>query len=283
MDAVRAAHLERYSSSVDTTRWWLDEERLCVEGEVLVTRQAHDYIQALRAWAPVPSPAVLTDPDCPWTRLRWARLERGVDLHRGAEGEALQTQWPADAWVRRFVDRDARCLVQLPDTTVGWVASDALQTATPDADPWADTRRGAAGEARAGGSLAAAAQAARERLGRPYLWGGNTSAAADCSGFVQSLLRDHGDLLLPKHTADQLRLGQRVAAADARPGDLLFVRGKERRVRHVGLVLASTEHPGERTVIHSCMSRRRVVEETIDDFQERYTFQGCRRPVEWRP
>lgn len=283
-DAVTAVRSEldaRYPVRVDTTRWsWDDGVR--VEGGVLVAAQAQAYVAGLgeRLAVEVPSPAVLADLQSPWTLHTWVLVlgRTTIDLHRSAEGDDLQTQWIPPVVIRWFARGSGRALVQLPDGTVGWMTSNRLMSAVPSGDPWAEVRRATAGQvADADDSLDELAERARGRLGRPYLWGGNTAAAADCSGFVQSLLHQSG-LLLPKNTKDQRHTGERVAAGAIEPGDLVFVRGNSSGLGHVGLALPSADGT---QVIHSCLTRKQIVEEPLDAFLGRYRFTAARRVLRW--
>ena len=284
--AVRADAAERYPVLVDTTVWSILDDRPMVGGAVLVAAQATAYTKALASFSPdghaVVRPTVLTDLDTNWGKQRWASLARGsiLDLHRGPHDDDLQTQWSGPAWVRWFAEDPGggpRALVQLPDGTVGWVDDARLARAEPNQDPWEGLLRARMGESVTSGDLSVATAAARRRLGRPYLWGGNTEEAADCSGFVQSLALEAANVLLPKNTRDQLRRGARVAEGAIEAGDFVYVQGREKRVMHVGLVL-----PGDPvTFVHSCLSRGRVLEESRADFLERYRFVGARRIVAW--
>ncbi len=278
---VRAELARRYPLRVDTTTWRWDGG-VQVDGGVLVAAQANAYVQGLgRAMeAQVPRPSVLSDLGSPWTLHRWRPVlgDAPLDLLRKDEGDDLQTQWTPPVWLRVFADRHERSLVQLPDGTVGWIDSARLADGEPDADPWTSIRRGRKGESVAGGRLQDAAGAARARLGRPYLWGGNTDDAADCSGFVQTVVHGTSGVLLPKNTKDQRQIGARVAKGAIEPGDLVFVRGRGSRLSHVGIALPS---PDGTTVAHSCLSRFRILEEPLDAFLDRYDFLGARRPIAW--
>lgn len=63
---------------------------------------------------------------------------------------------------------------------------------------------------------------AKEFLGLPYVWGGNSKEkGVDCSGLVQQVYKKFG-IELPRLSADQARQGTPVAnLSQAKPGDLL--------------------------------------------------------------
>jgi len=285
VEAARAALSGRYRLDLDTTSWSHDETGIHVTGSVLTAAQATFYSTFItdQMGLPVPRPAVLSALDCDWKSLEWRELPEGqvADLHRGPSGDDLQTQWTGPAFVRWFLDKDSRSLIQLPDATLGWTAQDSLVRAALASDPWTSILRPEKGQSiPVSAPLSDAARQARLRLGNPYLWGGNTSAAADCSGLVQDLVYRSSGVLLPKHTADQRKHGARVSALSIQPGDLVFVRGRERAIGHVGLALPGTgEHPV--TVVHSCLTKNEVMEEPLGTFISRYRFTGARRPVCW--
>lgn len=288
IDGLRAELRARYDVLVDDTTWTWRDGAVHVEGSVLVPSQADAYQKAVRDALPeldgdVPRPVVLSDLNAPFAYQSWAPLEGTgpVDVHGRPEGDDLQTQWTERTMLRVFLRApgQARALVQLPDGTVGWIDASRLGMGgtQPSADPWRRYVRPGQGDAllTSPGTLAVIASAARKRLGRPYLWGGNTNEAADCSGFVQGVVRDGADVLLPKNTKDQLRCGERVAKDAIRVGDAVFVKGRERNILHVGIALQASD--GGVSVIHSCLSREVVLEEPLEDFLERYRFIGARR------
>jgi hypothetical protein len=285
---VREQLLAAWPTLVDTTRWSWSERAVRVEGGVLVASQARRYVELLGAELeplPVPTPAVLSALDGDFAGHRWLTIvgEAAIDLYRLPTGLDLQTQWTPPATLRRFAARDRRLLVQLPDATLGWVDEQRLEPVQPATDPWSAVLRPTAGSPVGPADdlpspLVDVAERGRARLGRPYLWGGNTDAAADCSGLVQSLLLEASGVLLPKHTGDQRRLGARVAGGAIAPGDLVFVRGRDKGIAHVGLALPSADGT---TVLHSCLSRGRVLEEPLAEFLARYRFTGARRVVDW--
>ncbi len=93
---------------------------------------------------------------------------------------------------------------------------------------------------------------AHRLMGIPYLWGGTSTKAMDCSGFTKTVYFLNG-VLLPRDASQQVFVGDPAPGGDSldqfQPGDLLFFgfrAGKDRkeRVTHVGISL------GGRRFIH---------------------------------
>ena len=101
-------------------------------------------------------------------------------------------------------------------------------------------------------------------LGLPYLWGGTTSKAADCSGFVQSVYFLNGRVL-PRDASLQADHGIDVDLSQGyyrlERGDLLFFGSKENsinNVTHVAIYLGDSEyiHSSGRVMINSLDSTK---------------------------
>lgn len=87
---------------------------------------------------------------------------------------------------------------------------------------------------------------ALEYMGIPYLWGGSSPKAADCSGFMQSVFFRNGMLLL-RDASQQATLGTRVETRNGlnllQPGDLLFFGNPAtQHVTHVALYLGNLDY-----------------------------------------
>jgi cell wall-associated NlpC family hydrolase len=102
--------------------------------------------------------------------------------------------------------------VELPDGRRGFLAKSAAE----DYEAWKRSRQPTAEHIE---------RTARLLLGRPYLWGGNSSKAADCSGFCKLVFFLNG-IDLNRNASEQALQGEEVAIdqdfSKPRKGDLLF-------------------------------------------------------------
>ncbi|MEU9112607.1 NlpC/P60 family protein [Streptomyces sp. NPDC048483] len=82
---------------------------------------------------------------------------------------------------------------------------------------------------------------ARAQMGKPYVWGATGPNSYDCSGLTQAAWKAAG-VDLPRTTWDQVKVGQRVATGDLKPGDLVFFYSD---ISHVGIYI------GDGKMIHA--------------------------------
>ena len=80
---------------------------------------------------------------------------------------------------------------------------------------------------------------ARVFTGMPYLWGGRSGWAVDCSGFTNIVYGVHG-VRLPRDADDQARRGRSMAIGSQRRSDLMFFRHGT-TIDHVGFYAGSGE------------------------------------------
>lgn len=108
--------------------------------------------------------------------------------------------------------------------------------------------------------------------GIPYLWGGTSSKAIDCSGLVTNVYFMNG-LQLPRDASQQTHLGRVISteykAEGLETGDLLFFGRKateeqEEAVTHVAMYI------GEGEFIHSAGFRERVSVNSMDPEAENF-------------
>lgn len=103
-----------------------------------------------------------------------------------------------------------------------------------------------------GGTRAAIVATAREWIGVPYRWGGNTRAGVDCSGLTRAVFGAHG-IKLPRVSAAQATKGRKASAAQAQPGDLVAFGAP---VHHVGIYIGGGQmihapHTGTRVRVEA--------------------------------
>lgn len=92
----------------------------------------------------------------------------------------------------------------------------------------------------AGGQAAIAA--ARQYLGVPYVWGGESGSGLDCSGLTK-LAWEAAGVSLPHDSRQQYGQGTQVPVDQAQPGDLLFWSddGSQPNIYHVALFLGGDQ------------------------------------------
>ncbi len=79
---------------------------------------------------------------------------------------------------------------------------------------------------------------AKEMLGKPYQYAGDTPAGFDCSGLVKYSYGRAG-ISMPRDTQAQHRMSVLVSTRGLREGDLLFFDQEGRKKSHVGIYLGN--------------------------------------------
>ena len=96
-------------------------------------------------------------------------------------------------------------------------------------------------QAMASASNAVASKAiiyAKQMLGKPYMYAGETPAGFDCSGLVKYSYGRAG-ISLPRDTQAQRRMSVLVSMRSLREGDLLFFDREGRKTSHVGMYIGN--------------------------------------------
>lgn len=112
---------------------------------------------------------------------------------------------------------------------------------------------------------------AKNMKGRPYLWGGTSALAMDCSGFTKMVYFMHG-IILARDASLQERHGQAINPGNSfenvLPGDLLFfgqnvTEEQPERITHVAISLGKTEyiHASGMVELNSFDSRSKIFSE----------------------
>lgn len=96
-------------------------------------------------------------------------------------------------------------------------------------------------------------ETAKSFRGTPYRYGGTTRSGMDCSALVFLSFKSVG-VTLPRSSADQSKIGKKVAVHNLKKGDVIFfATGKKRRkVSHAGIVTSARR--GDIQFIHSSTS-----------------------------
>jgi len=88
---------------------------------------------------------------------------------------------------------------------------------------------------------------ARTMMGTPYLWGGTSTKAVDCSGFTKTIYLT-GGLILARDASSQYRYGIERSIDNGcdslAAGDLLFfgrIQDGKKRITHTGMYIGDTE------------------------------------------
>jgi cell wall-associated NlpC family hydrolase len=160
------------------------------------------------------------------------------------------------------------------------VAALAIATSANAADPaprsFAEVARDSAQQvvARAWSGAQDVAGFALGLIGVEYRWGGDTPARGlDCSGLIRYVFQQVTGVTLPRTARELARLGDSVALADLRAGDLVFFNTRHFAFSHVGLYL------GDNQFIHAPARGREVEITTISSNYWQKHFDGARRLV----
>jgi hypothetical protein len=188
-----------------------------------------------------------------------------------AKGLALLTEQEMEAWKRssrHFYSRISGCAFSAPpinpdigiDIVTDLVLGDLFENEGEESGFWKiklpDGRRGFVRKEECltfhewislTPDVSAIITYARKMMGFPYLWGGASSKAADCSGFTKLMFYTQG-IILARDASQQARYGEQIdigCLENLQPGDLLFFGNSAGRPGHVGI------HLGNGDFIHS--------------------------------
>lgn len=148
-------------------------------------------------------------------------------------------------------ESDGYAKVILPDGRVGFVSNKSVE----EFNSWKNSSI-SAGDA--------ICKVASTMMGLPYLWGGSSAKAVDCSGFVQTAYFLNG-IILSRDASLQALHGLSVDISDGwknlQAGDLLFfgsIRNSKHRVTHVAIYKGDSEfiHSAGRVMVNSLDSTR---------------------------
>lgn len=127
---------------------------------------------------------------------------------------------------------------------------------------------------------------AEKYLGAKYVLGGKSKNGIDCSGLVQIAYKNSLDIILPKHSWDQKKVGRKVKLENIKTGDLIFLIKKENGHKHVGIAEIALEnnppnppYQGGANLIHASLNKKKVVRQKLEEVFESHNFVEARRII----
>lgn len=106
----------------------------------------------------------------------------------------------------------------------------------------------------------------------PYHYGGSDKSGIDCSAFSSKILSTVYGINLPRTSADQYAMAQKISLQDLKEGDLVFFNPKG-SVSHVGVYL------GNNFFVHSSVASGVTISSLTDDYYSRKFIGGGRAGV----
>jgi|GEM_PF-1637204 len=144
---------------------------------------------------------------------------------------------------------------------------------------------------------------AEKFLGAKYILGGKSKKGIDCSGLTQVVYKNAVNIILPRHSWDQRKMGKcnqrkvgkKVNLNNVKSGDLVFLVKKKNNHKHVGIVevIKSSVKPKANkrlfafgltaghdiNLIHASLEKKKVVRQNLEEVFEKYNFVEVRRII----
>ncbi len=169
--------------------------------------------------------------------------------HSSAEKESIPVSDIVEGDIFKFLGIEGKFVkVEYPDNRVAYISSSEIENYSS----WLKNRKIDAEDI---------TETAKNFMGIPYMWGGTSTKAFDCSGFTKTVYFLNG-VMLPRDASQQVYTGELVDTKNGfqnlKPGDLLFFGRKAtdstaERITHVALYIGDTEfiHASGRVRINS--------------------------------
>jgi cell wall-associated NlpC family hydrolase len=110
-------------------------------------------------------------------------------------------------------------------------------------------------------------------MGVPYVHGGASLDGMDCSGYTMTVYKNSVGKLLPRSSADQVKIGRHVEFSDLKFGDLIFFNTTGQKASHVGIYL------GDDLFAHASVTLGVTISSLQSSYYEK-RYESARRIVE---
>ena len=194
----------------------------------------------------LPSRGILSAAEAPASvvgRLAIVTSDKAVIVAGSAAAGRVLSVCPKGQYLALSGQTPTQYAVLMVDHSLGFVSRSDVQllqyqvvNTAPDAAAESDGQASAGSPNTLGFRLV---QTAERYLDVPYVWGGNTAAGIDCSGFVKAVYGTYG-LTLPRHSGDQAAVGYDVPRSDWAqwvPGDRMYFACHHPEIDHTGMYI----------------------------------------------
>lgn len=161
-----------------------------------------------------------------------------------------------------LLEKDDWLLIRLADKTIGWIKKEFVKTTGKKTTHKFDKKI----------NKASLLKVAKKYIGATYLLGGTTEDGIDCSGLTQRLLLESSNIMLPKNSKDQAKLGVKIPLSNAKTGDLILLEEKSKKTSHIAMFIDD-----KNSVIHSCLKNKKVMVENLQEVLKFYNLVSINR------
>ncbi|MDD3191039.1 MAG: C40 family peptidase [Candidatus Pacebacteria bacterium] len=181
--------------------------------------------------------------------------------------------------LRVLMKQDDQLLVQQGDLTMGWVGrEDVILKRISLRKGWGKGIFVKPGELIAIKEPRKKLILEAERfLGVKYVLGAKSEKAIDCSGLTQLVYKNAFDVILPRHSWDQRKMGVVIDSEDVETGDLIFMTNKKTNIKHVGILEIAADNM--KNIIHASVGSGGVARQDFGEVAANYNILEIRRMI----
>lgn len=263
---------------------------LVFTGRVISESQKTDIFSAVEKFktAFVDKVKVLSDPNV--SPLGWCLVKReNLSIKNRFVSEGIINEKILGRITIDFLDggevlrvlfkNNDQLLVQRSDLTVGWVDRSGVIIKNKSLKKeWILGVHAKNGKVIAvNGSAERVVEEAKKYLGVKYVWSRKSKNGLDCSALTQTAFREAFDIIMPRHSWDQKKMGISVSQNEIKSGDLIFMLKLSNGHRHVGIADYSE---GELKIVHACLAKRKVIRQDWEEVLKSYEVVEIKRIIE---